>query len=183
MLHGWGADAGDLSPLATLLDLPGCWFLLPNAPFNHPQVANGRAWYALETDDYDGLEESCQLLVDWLLGLETTTGISLANTFLCGFSQGGAMTLDVGLSFPLAGLACLSGYLHGQPHPCEESIPPVLIVHGTGDMVVPVTAAQKTRDLLTMQGVSVEYHELPMGHEIPPPALKTLEQFIKSKIG
>ncbi len=183
MLHGWGADAKDLAPLAEALNLPGCWFIFPNAPLKHPHVLGGRAWYALETDNYEGLEETCHLLADWLLGLEATTGIPLSNTFLCGFSQGGAMTLDVGLSFPLAGLACLSGYLHGEPHITEEAIPPVLIVHGTQDMVVPVTEARKTRDLLIHKGVTVEYHEFPMAHEIPWVALEALHQFIETKMG
>ncbi|MFN4850213.1 alpha/beta hydrolase, partial [Microcystis sp.] len=165
MLHGWGADAMDLAPLASMLDLADCQFLFPNAPFDHPQVPGGRAWYALETSDYQGLAASRQQLQDWIISLEATTGIPLERTFLTGFSQGGAMTLDVGLSLPLAGLGSLSGYLHGEPHP--QGPQNVLIVHGKQDPVVPIAAARQARDLLLGLGVNVEYHELNMGHEIP----------------
>ena len=180
MLHGWGADAMDLAPLASMLDLADCQFLFPNAPFDHPQVPGGRAWYALETSDYQGLVVSRQQLHDWIISLESTTGIPLERTFLTGFSQGGAMTLDVGLSLPLAGLGSLSGYLHSEPHP--QGPQNVLIVHGKQDPVVPIAAARQARDLLLGLGVNVEYHELNMGHEIPIPALTILRQFLRNRL-
>ena len=180
MLHGWGADAMDLAPLASMLDLADCQFLFPNAPFDHPQVPGGRAWYALETSDYQGLVASRQQLHDWIISLEATTSIPLERTFLTGFSQGGAMTLDVGLSLPLAGLGSLSGYLHGEPHP--QGPQNVLIVHGKQDPVVPIAAARQARDLLLGLGVNVEYHELNMGHEIPIPALTILRQFLRNRL-
>ncbi|WP_422661990.1 alpha/beta hydrolase [Pannus brasiliensis] len=182
MLHGWGADAKDLHPLASMLDLPGCQFLFPNAPFPHPSVPGGLAWYSLDTAEYTGLEESKQQLRDWLVSLEENTGIPLENTFLCGFSQGGAMTVDVGLSLPLAGLCVLSGYLHAEPHIGTEETPDVLIVHGLQDMVVPVAVARRSRDLLRAMGVPVEYHELNMGHEIPIPVLTLLRSFLRDRV-
>jgi phospholipase/carboxylesterase len=182
LLHGWGADANDLAPLASMLDLPGCQFLFPNAPFPHPNVPGGRAWYSLETAEYTGLEESRQQLRDWLSSLEATTGIGIANTFLCGFSQGGAMTLDTGLSLSLGALCVLSGYLHAEPRLGTGKTPPVLIVHGIQDAVVPVAAARRSRDILEDTGVPVEYHELNMGHEIPIPVLSILRRFLRERI-
>lgn len=183
MLHGWGADANDLAPLGAMLDLANCQFLFPNAPFPHPQVPNGRAWYALDTAEYQGLDESYQQLYDWLSSLEETTGIPLENTFLCGFSQGGAMALNVGLSLPLGGLCALSGYLHAEPGLGENGTPPVLIIHGIQDQVVPIAAARQAKDLLLGLGVSVDYHELNMGHEIPIPVLTILRGFLREKVG
>ncbi|WP_277988780.1 alpha/beta hydrolase [Chroococcus sp. FPU101] len=177
-LHGWGADANDLAPLASILDLPNYQFLFPNAPFPHPQVPSGRAWYALENSSYQGLNESKEMLVSWLLSLEAQTGVSLDKTVLFGFSQGGAMTLDVGLSLPLAGLCSLSGYLHVTPEVTATPIPPVFIAHGRQDQVVPIAAAQQARDVLTALGVTVDYHEFNMGHEIPLPVLAELRQFL-----
>ncbi|PSF39353.1 serine esterase [Aphanothece hegewaldii CCALA 016] len=177
-LHGWGADARDLIPIASFLDLPDYQFLFPNAPFPHPQVAGGRAWYALETNDYNGLSESQELLRAWLLSLEEQTGIPLAKTFLSGFSQGGAMVLDVGLTLPLAGLCSLSGYLHSAPEVTATPIPPVFIAHGRKDTVVPIEAAQQAREILTAWDVKVEYHEFDMGHEIPLPVLSELREFL-----
>lgn len=138
-LHGWGANAEDVASLLPHINLPEYEFLLPNAPYPYPYNNNGRAWYDLRDDKmYEGLVASRQLLIDWLQSLPTTTGIPLSKTILTGFSQGGAMTLDVGLSLPLAGLVVMSGYLHPQVSNMEKrQFPPTLIMHGTQDQVVP----------------------------------------------
>lgn len=180
LLHGWGADANDLSPLASILNLPTYQSLFPNAPFPHPQFSWGRAWYALERQDYRGLAECRQMLQAWLLSLEAETGIPLERTILGGFSQGAAMALDVGLSLPVAGLCSLSGYLHFQPQHLPSSPPPIFMVHGQQDMVVPIQAAHQARNELKAIAAQVEYHELAMGHEIPQLVLQLLKTFIEN---
>jgi phospholipase/carboxylesterase len=180
LLHGWGADANDLSPLASILNLPTYQSLFPNAPFPHPQFSWGRAWYALERQDYQGLVECRQMLQAWLLSLEAETGIPLERTILGGFSQGAAMALDVGLSLPVAGLCSLSGYLHFQPQHLPSSPPPIFMVHGQQDMVVPIQAAHQARNELKAIAAQVEYHELAMGHEIPQLVLQLLKTFIEN---
>ena len=185
MLHGWGANYRDLFPLAKMLNLPGFGYLFPNAPFEHPQVPGGRAWYALESQNYDGLLESREILFDWLMSLEANTGVPLSRTIMAGFSQGGAMTLDVGLTLPLTALCSLSGYLHYQPLPQPDRdfpFPPVLIVHGKQDQVVPLASARQAREELTKIDISVQYQEFNMGHEIQPPALDLMREFIVKNI-
>ena len=179
MLHGWGANFNDLMGLVNLLDLPEYQFLFPNAPFPHFQIPGGRAWYALETEERQGLLESQQLLLAWLRSLPEQTQIPLARTVLFGFSQGGAMTLDVGFELPFAGLCSFSGYLHIPP-PTPKTFPPTLIVHGNLDPVVSVKAARMAKESLTQQGVRVEYLELPMAHEINHSAVAALQQFISN---
>ena len=179
MLHGWGANYKDLTGLGQMLDLPGFGYLFPNAPFKHPQVPDGRAWYALETDDYAGIDESRQLLFEWLNALPANTNVPLSKTYVAGFSQGGAMTLDVALSLPVAGICSMSGYLHYEPQPSPENKPPVLIVHGKQDPVVPITEAINARDKLAATGLQVQYQEFDMGHEITPAVLELLQKFIK----
>lgn len=184
-LHGWGANAQDVASLIPYINLPDYEFLLPNAPYPYPYAETGRAWYDLRTENmYDGLVESKQLLIDWLQSLETNTGVPLSRTILSGFSQGGAMTLDVGLSLPLAGLVVMSGY----PHPSVATLnpgnfPPTLIMHGTKDEVIPLQAAIKSRDMAKSLGVAVEYHEFEMGHEINLPMLEALRTFVVKTIG
>jgi len=178
-LHGWGANAEDLADLAPFLNLPDYLFLFPDAPFPHPYSPVGRAWYDFEQNKSEEIKESRQLLTDWLSALESETGFPLSRTILSGFSQGGAMTLDVGLNLPLAGLVSLSGYLH----PIAETIKrdtfgPTLIVHGTRDTVVPITAAENARDTLTSLGVAVQYQELNMGHEVIPAVLNSMRSFV-----
>lgn len=181
MLHGWGANAEDLAPLAEILSLQSYQFLFPNAPFLHPQVPGGLAWYRLETNNYEGITESRQLLKNWLLSLEETTGIPLSRTILSGFSQGGAMSLEMGLSLPLAGICSLSGYLQFQPQAMANPVPPILIIHGKQDRVVPIEMAYQAKEKLASIDATVEYHELNMGHEISAEALPILRNFILTK--
>lgn len=177
MLHGWGANSDDLTGLVNLLDLPEYQFLFPNAPFPHFQIPGGRSWYALETEKREGLTESRELLRAWLRSLPEQTQIPLERTVLFGFSQGGAMTLDVGFELPFVGLCSFSGYFHALPK-IEQISPPTLIVHGERDPVVPVQAARQVKEALTKYGVPIEYREFAMAHEINSPALLVLQEFI-----
>ncbi|NMF66437.1 alpha/beta hydrolase [Brasilonema octagenarum] len=182
-LHGWGANAEDVASLSRFFNLPDYQFLFPNAPFPHPNSSVGRAWYDLRMENmYQGLVESRQQLTDWLQSLEKSTGVPLSRTILSGFSQGGAMTLDVGLKLPLAGLISLSGYLHQDVKSVKTqnvaSLPPVLIMHGRQDTVVPLQAAVSARKFLESLGAAVEYYEFDMGHEIRPEMLEFLRNFV-----
>lgn len=176
-LHGFGASADNFSGLAPDLKLPDYQLLFPNAPFPHPQVPDGWMWYDLSTQQ--GLTESKQLLLEWILTLSQRTGVPLERTVLVGFSQGGAMTLEVGLSLPFAGLVVLSGYLHPDMPIPTTAPPPVLMTHGRQDPVVPLQAAHATRDALTQAGVEVNYHEFDMGHDVSPEALAIVRQFMQ----
>ena len=60
----------------------------------------------------------------------------------------------------------------------NTNLPPILIVHGNQDPVVPVAAAQQAKDKLTAIGVKVQYQEFTMGHEIQPSVLTLLQKFI-----
>ncbi|MBD2626111.1 alpha/beta hydrolase [Trichormus variabilis] len=184
-LHGWGANAQDVASLLPYLNLPDYEFLLPNAPYPSPYSPTGRAWYDLRDENmYEGLTQSRQMLIDWLQSLESVTGVPLSRTILSGFSQGGAMTLDVGLNLPLAGLVVMSGYLHpGIEKLKHSSFPPTLIMHGRQDQVVPLPAAIKAKAVAESLGVAVDYHEFDMGHEISPEMLGVLRSFVLNTIG
>jgi phospholipase/carboxylesterase len=185
-LHGWGANAADLTGLAPYLQLKGMAMVFPEAPWPHPQVPEGRMWYSFPPG-YDfrrphdfaaqaDLQTSRDRLTTWLLTLPQTTHIPLERTILAGFSQGGAMTLDVGSQLPLAGQIVLSGYLHGQAQ-APETPRPLLMVHGTYDPVVPIEWAHQARATLAELGQPVTWHEIPMGHEIPPQAISLITRF------
>lgn len=185
VLHGWGANAQDVASLLPLLNLPNYQFLCPDGPLPHPyNPPYGRMWYSFgQTPTFPvaagaGLEESHQLLTEWLLSLEGKTGVPLAQTVLGGFSQGGAMTLDVGLNLPLAGLVSLSGYWHQSAQPQGDAFPPVFMAHGLQDNVVPLSAARDARDRLVALGASVQYQEFQMGHDIRPEVLQLMRTFV-----
>ena len=180
-LHGWGANADDVASLFPFFQLPDCHFIFPHAPFPHAYSLEGKQWYDLREENiYEGLIESRQKLKDWLQPLESSTGVPLSRTILSGFSQGGAMTLDLGLKLPLAGLVSMSGYLHPGALEQEGSnkLPPALIMHGKQDEVVPLAAAIKAKAALESLGVGVDYHEFEMGHEIRPQMLNLFQNFV-----
>ncbi|KOR33829.1 MULTISPECIES: alpha/beta hydrolase [Planktothricoides] len=182
LLHGWGANLHDLAPLGLALNLPEYQFIFPDAPFPHHTVPGGQMWYDLESENYFGLAESRQMLIDWLKSLESQTGVPLSRTILSGFSQGGAMILDVGVRIPVAGLVSMSGYLHAAPEPVGDRLPPMLIMHGSNDPVVPLQAARQAREMYLMLGASVKYHEFEMSHEICPQEITLMRNFIHQVI-
>ena len=208
LLHGWGANAQDVAAMAPYLRKkypPELQMLFPDGTFPHTiqgemGMPTGRMWYDIPANytfgtqantsqqnapsapppapPPEGLIKSRRLLIDWLQGLEAQTAIPLSRTILAGFSQGGAMALDVGTQLPLAGLMVLSGYLHEDLSNRPSPLPPILLVHGRQDAVVPIAAAHQSRDHLTALGVDLEYHELDMGHDIPLTVLELMQTFI-----
>ncbi|CCH65608.1 Phospholipase/carboxylesterase family protein,sll1284 homolog [Richelia intracellularis HM01] len=184
-LHGWGSNADDVASLFRFFQLPNCQFIFPNAPFSYASSPTGKQWYNLKPENmYDGLIESRQLLQDFLLSLASSTGVPLSQTILSGFSQGGAMTLDLGLKLPLAGLVSMSGYLHPGllKQEISNTLLKALIMHGKQDEVVPLAAAIQAKVTLQSLGVAVEYHEFDMGHEIRPSMLKLFQNFVISAV-
>lgn len=185
-LHGWGANAADLAGLAPYLGLSHFAMTFPDAPHAHPQVPGGRMWYGFpwgydfrQPHDFEqqpDLQTSRQLLVDWLNHLADTSQIPLERTILAGFSQGGAMALDVGGQLPLAGQIILSGYCHGSvSSPVRPR--PVLMVHGSFDPVVPIANAYAAKETLEQQGQPVTFQEVAMGHEILPSVISAIAAF------
>lgn len=176
LLHGWGANGQDLLSLAPILGLAGWQIYCLEAPFSHPQIPGGYMWYDLTDFEHKpGLETSRAALSEWL----ATTPLDLSRTVLAGFSQGGAMTLEVGLGLPLAGLVVLSGYLHPQLA-LPITAPPILMIHGQADLVVPLNIAQASYQELQQAQIAVNYQELNMGHEINLAAMESVRDFILS---
>jgi phospholipase/carboxylesterase len=187
ILHGWGANAEDAAYFMGLLDLGAYHLVFPEAPFEHP-APGGKMWYGFPPEfNFVGtwgqlpqLQASRQELLTFLTTLPTLTGVPLMQTILGGFSQGGAMTIEVGFEFPLAGRMILSGYRHNPIAPISDQAP-VLMVHGAIDSVVPVRAAVETRDRLIEAGAQVRYLEFStLGHEVSQAVLGEMNRFIRS---
>lgn len=196
-LHGYGADGADLIGLAEPLApyLPATRFFAPNAP--DPSAANpaGFQWFPIPW--LDGTPEAAArvaaarsygLLDRWLDDLAATTGIGPERTVLVGFSQGTMMALHVGLrrSEALAGIVGFSGrLLDPEALPAEiASRPPVLLIHGDADPVVPFDSLAEAATGLEAAGVEVMTHVSPgMGHGIGPDGLTLALRFIRGRLG
>ena len=190
ILHGWGANAEDAAYFTGLLNLSEYHLVFPEGPFDHP-APGGKMWYGFPSGfNFGGswghlpqLQASRQALIDDLTMLPTVTQVPLTQTLLGGFSQGGAMTIDVGFELSLAGRMVLSGYRHGPIASIGDKAP-VLMVHGAVDPVVPVAVARESRDRLVEAGASVKYLEFPtMGHEVSQAVLGEMDGFIRKIFG
>ncbi|WP_310482955.1 dienelactone hydrolase family protein [Chamaesiphon sp. VAR_48_metabat_403] len=187
LLHGWGANHDDLGDLVPYFDLPEYQFLFPNGIFDHEYSDDGKMWYSftgagqLNDRSLAQLATSREVLTTWIESLPASTGIPLDRTWIAGFSQGGAMTLEIGLDLPVAGLIVMSGYLHQNRAKPTQAAPPVAIVHGRQDDVVPISAARQSQATLTEWGIEVQYQEFDMGHSIVPEVLNVVKEFVTDR--
>ena len=142
LIHGWGADADDLLPIGNqIIEISKLDFevLSLRAPSLHPNNI-GRQWYGLYPPNWDEADDEVNQLLLSLRKLGTYK-IPLKQTILLGFSQGGAMAIDVGCQLDIGLIVSCSGYPHPKWEP-EEKCPPILISHGSMDEVVPLSASK-----------------------------------------
>ena len=179
LLHGWGADADDLLDLGNLLVGSQVNVVALRAPEPHP-YGSGRQWYGLQPIDWSQLPAAREAL---RLRLETLAGsVPLANTVLLGFSQGGAMALDVGSSLPLAGIVACSGYPHEGWQPAGGTAP-VLLSHGREDPVVPFAASEEVQRRLEQAGTRSALLAFDGGHTIDASVLPQISAFVRQSLG
>ena len=191
VLHGRGADAADLYDLAPAIDRgAGYRFVFPNAPKPWeaaPGMTFGYTWFDGWPPVGSSIVESRKLLLAFLDAVTEQYPTPKGKLLIAGFSQGGLMALDAGLRYegPVAGVVAMSGGLFEEDlgHlPARKDVP-VLLVHGTGDEVVPVNAARRARRVLEEHGLEPEYHEFPMGHQISAESLDVVAQFVHRVLG
>jgi phospholipase/carboxylesterase len=195
-LHGLGADGNDFVPVVKQMKLPllGIRFVFPHAPMR-PVTINGgfvmRAWYDIAyhelafKEDERGLRDSQKLIED-LIARENARGIPSSRIVLAGFSQGGVMTLQVGLRQPkrLAGLMALSAYLPMSPmieierNAASTSVP-IFMGHGIADNIVPLALGTTSRDTLSKLGYELEWHQYPMPHSVCAEELVDISAWLK----
>lgn len=189
LLHGYGSNEDDLLGLAPYLD-PRFNVVSARAPQALGQ--GGYAWFPIEWTA-QGVRANPADTVAALGGLlsfvaQATDAYAATpqTTFLLGFSQGATMSAGVLLRRPdlVTGVVLMSGLA-----PAEMTAPgvalagkPVLITHGVLDDVVPVRMGHAARDLLHSLGVSVEYHEYPMAHQISEDCLEDVDRWLEAQL-
>lgn len=195
-LHGYGADGADLLGLADPLapHLPDTAFLAPDAP--EPCSGNpfGRQWFPIpwldgssEAAAAAGLEAAAVDLNAFLDARLEEEGLSPRALALVGFSQGAMMSLHVAprRSEPVAGIVAISGRLLRPELLAEEAVvkPPVLLVHGDADPVVPFEDMGKAGNALVAAGFETYGHVMKgTGHGIAPDGLSVALSFLKDRL-
>ncbi len=185
-LHGLGANGHNFEPVVEQLDLPKsvrARFIFPHAPVRAVTLNNGAhmpAWYDIYGLDMDSEEDvegiqTIKMAINALIEQQVNQGIQTRRIILAGFSQGGALALYTGLSYPhqLAGLLALSCYLplyrQLQDYIAQNGqLLPIFLAHGALDDVIPLAFARLAWQLLEQQGFQVRWREYPCAHTVCP---------------
>jgi phospholipase/carboxylesterase len=202
LMHGFGAPADDLIPLAEMLRPPGpIRFAFPAAPMSLPSMwGAGRAWWMIDVVRFqlataneahqladkepEGLADARAQVVAMLDELEAQLGASGERLVLGGFSQGAMVACDVALRSqrPLAGLLLMSGVMMCRPEwlpllPARAGLP-VFQSHGRQDPILPIVLATELRDAMVAAGLQHEWIDFSGGHEIPPQVVARASAFL-----
>lgn len=195
-LHGYGADGSDLLGLGDVLGphLPGVAFLGPDAP--EPCVGNpfGRQWFPIpwldgssEQAAAEGLARAAEDLNGFLDQALADEGLAPQALALVGFSQGAMMAMHVAprRAQAVAGVVAISGRLLAPERLQDEVVvrPPVLLVHGDQDGVVPFGNMEFAGQSLVQAGFQVYGHVMEgTAHGIAPDGLGVTLQFLKDRL-
>lgn len=177
LLHGVGADGNDLIDLAPTWShaLPNAAFVAPHGPEPYDQGMTGRQWFSIGDRNPAWMEGGVRRAAATLAAFIATECASLdldpEAVALVGFSQGAMTALYTGLRLQSAprGILAYSGALIAPDKLAAELThrPPVLLVHGEDDPVVPITRSKDAEPVLRAAGVPVETLWCPgLGHGI-----------------
>jgi phospholipase/carboxylesterase len=187
LLHGYGSSGADLISLAPHWQqaLPDALFLAPNAP---QRMYSGYQWWPLLAFTPQALASGATTAapaLDAFIDRKLDQyGLSDADLALVGFSQGTMMALHVGLrrERTVAGILGYSGMLTGAADLAHQKItkPPVLLIHGSADPVVPVSALHAAEHALRRVGIDVTTHVSPgLGHTVDPVGMRLGAEFVQ----
>jgi phospholipase/carboxylesterase len=193
-LHGYGADGNDLIEIGRAWQplLPDTAFVSPHAPEPCAGAPMGRQWFGLTFRDPDerwrGVNAAAPILNQFLDAELERRKLPPSALALVGFSQGTMMALHVGLRRPTPP-AAIVGYsgLFVLPNNAEPKVvageiksrPPVLLIHGDQDELIPVQALFHATQALAELEVPTEWHISPgIGHGIDQEGLRHGGEFL-----
>ncbi len=190
--HGYGADGNDLIGLSSYFQkiLPNAIFMSPNAPQKCDLNPLGYQWFDFQSGDpaliWKGVLEAASVLNSFIDEQLEKYNLSDDNLALIGFSQGTMMSLHVGLrrKKPMRALVGFSGKLIGEELLKDDLVskPPIYLIHGEQDPMVPHQETINAADVLQRHDVEVQKHISPnTPHSIAEDGLKIAIDFLSSK--
>jgi phospholipase/carboxylesterase len=197
-LHGYGADGNDLIEIGRAWQqyLPQAAFASPHAPEPCGQAPVGRQWFGLTFRDPNerwlGVTKAAPMLDHFLDAELARHKLPPSALALVGFSQGTMMALHVGLRRAVspAAIVGFSGLLVLPPDGNAEAFaaqiksrPPVLLIHGDQDELIPPEALFQAAQDLAAVGVPVEWHlATGVGHGIDAEGLRHGGEFLARRV-
>ena len=197
-LHGYGANGADLLGLADVLGehLPDTMFIAPDAPEACAGAPMGFQWFPIpwidgssEEESRQGLDRASDDLNAFLDGVMVDYDLLPEQVMIFGFSQGTMMSLHVAprREDAVAGICAFSGRLLEPELLADELMcrPPVLLVHGDQDDVVPVQSLPQAAEALQAAGWKEVYAHIMKGtgHGIAPDGLSVSLAFMRERLG
>ena len=189
LIHGYGSDGEDLLSLGKSWGslLPNTLFVAPHGPVACEMNPSGNQWFGLK--DWESLRilKEIQALTPvfnrYLDGLLKSHNLPSNKLALVGFSQGAMLALHVALHRPQsAGVVAYSGAFLNDSMELKIALPPVLLIHGTEDQVLPSSTSQAAEEALKALGVPVTLSLISgLGHGIDPRGLEMGGAFLKEK--
>ena len=184
--------------------MPDTAFYSPNGPY---QSINGigREWFSLNQYDpsmikhkkkemkeilfamYQNAKESEEILNEYISEIASNLNIAYNSIALVGFSQGTMMALHIGLrqSERLAAILGYSGIILGEseiPEQCKSK-PPIMMIHGSQDDLIPVEALEHTISILNKNNIIHDSRIINnLGHGINDEAIKIGRDFLTKYI-
>jgi len=193
LLHGWGADGANLIDLADMFAqvLPDALFVAPNAPYPCEVNPFGYQWFSLMDRQpqhmLDGVRNAAAALNQYID--EQLKALSLDNSklILVGFSQGTMVALHVAArrSPQIAAIVGYSGALIAPEILGTEIVarPPICLLHGEADEVVPFAAMKQATEALKSHGFTIESHPRPfLSHSIDMEGIKLASAFVTGRV-
>jgi phospholipase/carboxylesterase len=193
LLHGYGADGNDLISLVPYWQraLPRTAFVAPHGPERCEAGGAGFQWFGLQSRAPDarlaGARKAAPVLERFIEQELERHKLGPERLGLVGFSQGTMMALHVGLRRPRppAGIVGFSGMLVG-PEVLKQELPPppaprppLLLVHGDADEMLPVQLLFEAAQGLGAAGVPCEWHlSHGVGHSIDEQGLALAVDFL-----
>lgn len=197
-LHGYGANGADLLGLADPLaeHMPDTLFLSPDAPEDCAGAPMGKQWFPIpwidgstEEESRDGLLNAASDLNAFLNGVMVDEDLLPEQVIVLGFSQGTMMALHVlpRREDAVAGIVAFSGRLL-EPDALADEVqckPPVLLIHGDQDDVVPPQSLPQAAEALQEAGWKEVYAHIMKGtaHGIAPDGLQVALAFMRDRFG
>ena len=193
-LHGLGSNGDDLISLAPELrdELPDTHFISPNAPFQFDMAPFGYQWFSLVDRDPARILPEMRIAAEPLNAFidaqRDRFKLADADIALVGFSQGSMMSMFTAIRrpAPIAGIVAFSGLLRAQEAVASDitARPPVCLIHGDSDEVVPFAAMASTEATLRAANIAVSAHARPyLGHGIDLEGIEIATKFLREKFG
>jgi phospholipase/carboxylesterase len=193
MLHGVGADGENLIGLADAFaqDFPDTLFVAPNGPEAFAGGGNGYQWFPYydrtREQLLEGLDKAAETVSEFATELLDKYNLKPENLVLMGFSQGSMVAIQTAITMQdnCAGIVSFSGGLLKVEITSFEvrSQPPICLIHGEQDEVVPYQMSEMAAKILSDLNVPTEFHKIKnLDHSIDMSCINIAKGFLQKII-